>query len=58
MVGRFDARSTALLKLSLRKQPLSLSLRKLAGFPGRESPISGSVAKLLDRLKTAIAETG
>ena len=33
-------------------------LQKPAGLAGQESPISGSVARLLDRLRTAIAELG
>jgi hypothetical protein len=49
---------SALLSISWRKQPMSLSLQKPAGLPGLDSPISGSVARLLDRLKTAIAELG
>jgi hypothetical protein len=47
---------SALLSVSRRKQPMSLSLQKPAGLPGLDSPMSGSVARLLDRLKTAIAE--
>jgi hypothetical protein len=35
---------------------VSLGLQEIAGLPGPASPISGSVARLLDRLKTAIAE--
>jgi hypothetical protein len=34
------------------------SLQKPARLAGQESPISGSVARLLDRLRTAIAEQG
>ena len=49
---------SALLSISWRKQPVSLSLQETAGLPGLDSPISGSVARLLDRLKTAIAELG
>ena len=37
---------------------MSLSLQKPAGLPEVESPISGSVARLLDRLKAAIGELG
>jgi hypothetical protein len=37
---------------------MSVSLQKPAGLPGVDSPSSGSVARLLDRLKTAIAELG
>jgi hypothetical protein len=37
---------------------VSLSLQKPTGFPALESAISGSVARLLDRLETAIAELG
>jgi hypothetical protein len=37
---------------------MSLSLQKPAGLPELDSPISGSVARLLDRLRTAIAELG
>ena len=33
-------------------------VQTLAGLPGPESPISGSVARLLDRLRTTIAEIG
>jgi hypothetical protein len=49
---------SALLSLSLRNQPMSLSLQKPDGLPGLDSPISGSVARLLDRLRIAIAELG
>jgi hypothetical protein len=49
---------SALLSISWRMQPVSLSLQKPAGLPGLESPISGSVARLLDRLKATIAELG
>jgi len=41
-----------------RMQPVSLSLQKPAGLPGLDSPISGSVGRLLDRLKSTIAERG
>jgi hypothetical protein len=49
---------SALPSISRRKQPMSLSPQKLAGLSGLDSPISRSVARLLDRLKTAIAELG
>jgi hypothetical protein len=58
MAGQFDAWFFGAPGISWRKQPMSLSLEKPAGLPGLESPISGSVARLLDRLKTAIAELG
>jgi hypothetical protein len=47
-----------LLSLSWRKQSVSISLQQPAGLSGLVDPISGSVAKLLDRLKTAIGELG
>ncbi len=37
---------------------MSLSLQQPAGLPELETPLSGTVAKLLDRLRTAIAELG
>jgi hypothetical protein len=37
---------------------VSLSLQKPAGLPESDWPISGSVARLLDRLKTTVAELG
>ena len=37
---------------------MALSLLKPAGLARLDSPISGSVARLLDRLKTTIAELG
>jgi len=49
---------SALLSISWRIQPVSLSLQKPAGLPGLDSPISGAVGRLLDRLKTTIAELG
>jgi len=50
--------ASALLSISWRMQPVSLSLQKPAGLPGLDSPISGAVGRLLDRLKTTIAELG
>jgi hypothetical protein len=49
---------SALLSVSWRKQPVTLSLQSPPGLSGLDAPISGSVGKLLDRLKTAIAELG
>jgi hypothetical protein len=37
---------------------VSLALRQPAGVPETDAAISGAVARLLDRLKTAIAELG
>ena len=37
---------------------MSLSMHEPTGVPVLESPVSGSVAKLLDRLRAAIAEMG
>jgi hypothetical protein len=37
---------------------MSLSMQKSAGLPGLESPTSEAVARLLDRLNTAISELG
>ena len=37
---------------------MSLSVQKPVGLPELESPISGAVGRLLDRLKAAIAELG
>jgi hypothetical protein len=37
---------------------MSVSLQKPAGLPAVDSPSSGSVARLLDRLKISIAELG
>jgi hypothetical protein len=47
-----------LLSISWRRQIVSLALQQPAGLPEIETPISGAVARLLDRLKTAIAELG
>jgi len=49
---------SALLSISWRMQPVSLSLQKPAGLPGLESPIFGAAGRLLDRLKATIAELG
>jgi hypothetical protein len=49
---------SGLLSLSWRKQAVSISLQEAAGLSGLVDPISSSVARLLDRLKTAIAELG
>jgi hypothetical protein len=48
--------ASALLSNTWRNQPMPNSLQKPAGLAGQESPISGSVARSLDRLWTAIAE--
>jgi hypothetical protein len=50
--------ASALLSNTRRNQPMPNCLQKPAGLAGQESPISGSVARLLDRLWTAIAELG
>jgi hypothetical protein len=49
---------SALLSLSWRKQAMSISLQEPAGLSGLVDPVSGSVTRLLDRLKAAIAELG
>jgi hypothetical protein len=49
---------SALLNISWRKQPVSISLQQPSGLAGLDSPISGSVGRLLERLKVAIAELG
>ena len=50
--------ASALLSNTRSNQPMSISLQKPGALAGQESPISGSVGRLLDRLKTAIAELG
>jgi hypothetical protein len=50
--------ASAFLSISLRRQSVSLALQRPAGLPEIETPISGAVARLLDRLKTAIADLG
>ena len=49
---------SGLLSISWRKQAVSISLQEPAGLSGLVDPISGSVARLLDRLKTTISELG
>lgn len=49
---------SALLSISWRKQPMSVSLQQPTGLAGLDSPLSGSVTRLLDRLKAAIGELG
>jgi hypothetical protein len=49
---------SALLSISWRKQPMSLSLQEPAGLLGLDSVMSGPVGRLLDRLKAAIGELG
>ena len=56
MAGRFDARCLGVFEHFVEEPTHVTFPTAPAGLPGLESPISGSVAKLLDRLKTAIAD--
>lgn len=49
---------SALLGISLGRQRMAISLQNPAGLSGLVDPISGSVGRVLDRLKTAIGELG
>jgi hypothetical protein len=49
---------SALLSMSWRKQPMSVSLQQPPGLAGLHSPLSVSFAKLLGRLRAAIGELG
>jgi hypothetical protein len=49
---------SALLGISWRKQAVSIALHEPPELSGLADPIPGSVARLLERLKTAIAELG
>jgi hypothetical protein len=50
--------ASALLSNTWKNQPMPNPLQKPAGLAVQESPISGSIARLLDRIWTAIAELG
>ena len=49
---------SALLSISWRKKPMSLSLQEPAGLLGLDSAVAAPVSRLLDRLKAAIGEMG
>jgi hypothetical protein len=53
-----EAGVSALLRISWRKQLMSLSLQEPARLLGLDSALSGSVGRLLERLEAAIAAFG